>query len=163
VLGQRVGGVVAGGDHGRHQELPDAQGVARHEADVAVRGVREGGGLLGDGDLFLEVRLLESHEGDHDLGRRGHREPRRGVFPGEIRTTPDVGEHRDEVEDVLLKAIDGGVNDFVYGPNWTSVFSELQDQWAKIVTKDITVVEALENMQRYAVDDLEALGINVIE
>ena len=47
-------------------------------------GVREGGRLLLDGDLFLEMCLLQDHEDDLDLGRRGHREPRRRVRSGEV-------------------------------------------------------------------------------
>ena len=93
VLGQGVGGGVAGGDHGRHKELSGAQNVTCHQTDVAVGGPREGGGLLRDGDLLLEVSLLKGHEGDHDLGGRGHREPRRGVLPGEVLAAPDVREH----------------------------------------------------------------------
>ena len=55
-------------------------------------GVREGGLLL-DGDLFLEMCLLQDHEDDLDLGRRGHREPRRRVRSGDVFAAPDIGEY----------------------------------------------------------------------
>src|ERR671917_115352 len=73
VLGKGVGGVVARGDHGRHQELPGAEPVSRQEAHVAVGRDREGRGLLGDGHLLVEVRL-EGHERPHDLCGRRHRQ-----------------------------------------------------------------------------------------
>jgi hypothetical protein len=62
VLGQGVGGGVAGEDHGSHQQLPDAQGVAGHEADVAVGRGREGCGARRDGSLLVEVAPLQGHQ-----------------------------------------------------------------------------------------------------
>ena len=82
VLGQGVGG-GAGGDHSSHQQLPDAQGVAGHEADVAVGRGREGCGARRDGSLLVEICPPSGSPGSHDLGGRGHRKPRRGIFSGQ--------------------------------------------------------------------------------
>ncbi|MGP3963994.1 ABC transporter substrate-binding protein [Nonomuraea sp. 3N208] len=71
------------------------------------------------------------------------------------------GERRAEAKDVILKAVKAARDPWVVGPNYTGVFTELQDQWAQIVTKKITVREALEHMQKFTVDDLKAKNINV--
>ncbi|MFC5832767.1 ABC transporter substrate-binding protein [Nonomuraea insulae] len=71
------------------------------------------------------------------------------------------GERRGEAADIVLKAVQAGKDPWVLGPNYTGVFSELQDQWAKIVTKKITVRQALEHMQKFTVDDLKTKNINV--
>ncbi|MEV4110389.1 extracellular solute-binding protein [Nonomuraea sp. NPDC049695] len=71
------------------------------------------------------------------------------------------GERRAEAKDVILKAVKSARDPWVVGPNYTGVFTELQDQWAQIVTKRITVREALEHMQKFTVDDLKAKNINV--
>ncbi|MEV0616751.1 extracellular solute-binding protein [Nonomuraea sp. NPDC050404] len=71
------------------------------------------------------------------------------------------GERRGEAREVILKATKAGKDPWVVGPNYTGVFSELQDQWAKIVTKKITVRQALEHLQKFTVDDLKSKNINV--
>jgi hypothetical protein len=98
VLGECVSGVVAGGDQGRREQLPDAQGVARKEPDVAVEGGREGCGVTRDGHLVFEANLArldlpQGHERDHDLVRRAHREPFGGVLSGEVLATLGVRQH----------------------------------------------------------------------
>ncbi|MEV6036553.1 hypothetical protein AB0L65_35745 [Nonomuraea sp. NPDC052116] len=72
------------------------------------------------------------------------------------------GERKGEARGVILKATQSGRDPWVVGPNFTGVFSELQDQWAKIVTKEITVCRALEHMQKFTVDDLKSKNINVL-
>jgi multiple sugar transport system substrate-binding protein len=49
----------------------------------------------------------------------------------------------------------------VVGPNYTGVFAELQDQWANAVNGEITMVELLERMQDFTVEDLRSKNINV--
>ncbi len=62
-LGKGISSVVAGEDKGRREELPHAYNGASQEADVAVEGCREGGGVRGDGDLpgvrLPRLRLLQ--------------------------------------------------------------------------------------------------------
>ncbi|MGW5665303.1 ABC transporter substrate-binding protein [Streptomyces sp. NPDC003758] len=71
------------------------------------------------------------------------------------------GPYRPEAKTVILKAVASAKDSWVVGPNYTGVFAELQDQWAKIVTKKITVRQALEHMQTYTVADLKSKHINV--
>ncbi|MEE1799545.1 extracellular solute-binding protein [Streptomyces sp. JV176] len=71
------------------------------------------------------------------------------------------GERKSEARPVILKAVQGARDTWVVGPNYTGVFTELQDQWAKIVTKKITVRQALEHLQKFTVDDLKSKNINV--
>jgi hypothetical protein len=71
VFGKRVSGVVARGDQGRHQQLPNAQGIAGQEADVAVGRRRVSRRVFGDRHLLVEVGPVER---GHDLGGRGYRE-----------------------------------------------------------------------------------------
>ncbi|MET7328238.1 extracellular solute-binding protein [Nonomuraea sp. NPDC005650] len=71
------------------------------------------------------------------------------------------GARRGEAEQVILKAVKAGRDPWTVGPNYTGVFAELQDQWARIVTKKITVRQALEHLQKFTVDDLKAKNINV--
>lgn len=85
------------------------------------------------------------------------------VTPWVDSVVPDklFGEHKSEAREVILKSVEGAKDTWVVGPNYTGVFAELQDQWAKIVTKKITVQQALEHMQEFTVKDLKSKNINV--
>ncbi len=72
------------------------------------------------------------------------------------------GEHRDEARDVIMKSVEAGRDPWVVGPNYTGVFAELQDQWARAVNGEITMVELLERMQDFTVEDLRSKNINVV-
>ncbi|WP_105968135.1 ABC transporter substrate-binding protein [Streptomyces geranii] len=71
------------------------------------------------------------------------------------------GTHKSETKEVILKSVKAGRDSWVVGPNYTGVFAELQDQWAQVAAKKITVREALEHMQKFTVDDLKSKNINV--
>jgi len=71
------------------------------------------------------------------------------------------GTHKSEARGVILKSVEHAKSDWTVGPNYTGVFAELQDQWAKIVTKKMTVKQALEHLQEFTVDDLKSKNINV--
>ncbi|MFI7343163.1 ABC transporter substrate-binding protein [Streptomyces sp. NPDC050085] len=71
------------------------------------------------------------------------------------------GPHKSEARGVILKAFEHAKDSWTVGPNYTGVFAELQDQWAKIVTKKITVKAALQHMQEFTVRDLKSKNINV--
>ncbi|MCL8014951.1 ABC transporter substrate-binding protein [Streptomyces sp. AS02] len=85
------------------------------------------------------------------------------VTPWVDSTVPDklFGTHKSEARDVILKSVEHAKSNWTVGPNYTGVFSELQDQWAQIVTKKTTVKQALEHMQKFTVDDLKSKNINV--
>lgn len=71
------------------------------------------------------------------------------------------GTHKSEARGVILKSVEHAKSNWTVGPNYTGVFAELQDQWAKIVTKKMTVKQALEHLQEFTVDDLKSKNINV--
>src|SRR5690606_16458943 len=79
--GERVGGVGAGGQHERVQQVLDGQRVAG--AQVGDGGAAPGGVAdvgAGDGDLVGGVGLLEDHVRGHHLGEAGHRPAQVGVL-----------------------------------------------------------------------------------
>ncbi|WP_326613941.1 extracellular solute-binding protein [Streptomyces scopuliridis] len=78
-------------------------------------------------------------------------------------SVPDklFGEYKPEARDVILKAVESARDSWAVGPNYTGVFAELQDQWAKIVTKETTARQALEHMQTFTVADLKSKHVNV--
>ncbi|MEV6592104.1 ABC transporter substrate-binding protein [Streptomyces acidicola] len=56
----------------------------------------------------------------------------------------------------------GTINtDWTFGPNWTAMFTEMQDEWAAVVSKKQTVTDLLAHMQKWTVDDLKRRGISV--
>lgn len=71
------------------------------------------------------------------------------------------GERKSEARGVILKAVEGGIDPWIAGPNYTGMFAELQDQWAKVVAKKITMKAALEHMQKWTVADLKSKNIDV--
>ncbi|MEW1718032.1 extracellular solute-binding protein [Streptomyces sp. NPDC093109] len=71
------------------------------------------------------------------------------------------GDRKGEAKGVILKAVNGAKDTWTVGPNYTGVFAELQDQWAKVVTRKMTLRQALEHMQKFTVDDLKSKNINV--
>lgn len=85
------------------------------------------------------------------------------VTPWVASTVPDklFGPHKAEARGVILKSVESAKDSWTVGPNYTGVFAELQDQWAQIVTKKITVKDALQHMQTFTVQDLKSKNINV--
>ncbi|MFJ8019474.1 ABC transporter substrate-binding protein [Streptomyces sp. NPDC096311] len=73
------------------------------------------------------------------------------------------GTHKSEATGVILKAVAGGKDTWIAGPDYTGMFSELQDEWAKVVAKKTTMKAALEHMQQWTVADLKSKNINVAE
>ncbi|WP_052432914.1 ABC transporter substrate-binding protein [Streptacidiphilus carbonis] len=71
------------------------------------------------------------------------------------------GTHKSEAGGVILKAARSGRDTWVAGPDYTGMFAELQDQWAKVVTKQTTLQAALQHMQQWTVADLTSKHINV--
>ncbi|WP_240544261.1 extracellular solute-binding protein [Bifidobacterium sp. SO4] len=49
------------------------------------------------------------------------------------------------------------------GVNWSGMYKQLQDQWAKFLNKQVTGDEMLDYLQRWTVNDLKTKGINVRE
>ncbi|MDW6064822.1 hypothetical protein SAZ11_51565 [Streptomyces sp. FXJ1.4098] len=71
------------------------------------------------------------------------------------------GPRKSEARGVILKSVKAGRDNWVAGPNYTGMFAELQDQWAKVTAKKTTMKAALEHMQKWTVADLKRKNINV--
>jgi multiple sugar transport system substrate-binding protein len=64
-----------------------------------------------------------------------------------------------EVGAVIADAQADVIGKFEQGPNYDAWFPELQDQWGKFVAKQITLEQALANVESYIATDLENKGI----
>lgn len=64
-----------------------------------------------------------------------------------------------EVGAVIDEAQAKVIGSFERGPNYDAWFPELQDQWGKFIAKQITLEEALVNVEAYIATDLESKGI----
>jgi multiple sugar transport system substrate-binding protein len=49
-----------------------------------------------------------------------------------------------------------------YGPNYASMYSEMQKQWGKVMKKQLTVKDMLTSLQKWTVDDLNRKGIKAV-
>lgn len=65
-----------------------------------------------------------------------------------------------EVGTVIADAQADMIGKFEQGPNYDAWFPELQDQWGKFIAKQITLEEALANVEAYIATDLESKGID---
>jgi multiple sugar transport system substrate-binding protein len=73
------------------------------------------------------------------------------------------GSNYTEAVAVAEKASTQGVSGWVFGPDYTAMYQEAADWWAKVITKQITVVQMLQHLQQWTVSDLKSSGINVID
>jgi multiple sugar transport system substrate-binding protein len=64
-----------------------------------------------------------------------------------------------EVGKVIADAQANVIGTFERGPDYDAWFPQLQDQWGKFIAKQITLEEALSNVEDYIASDLEAKGI----
>ena len=64
-----------------------------------------------------------------------------------------------EVGKVIAKAQAAAVGKFERGPNYDAWFPEMQDQWGKAMAKQITLKEAMANVQTFITKDLDSKGI----
>jgi multiple sugar transport system substrate-binding protein len=60
---------------------------------------------------------------------------------------------------VIAKAQGAAVGKFERGPNYDAWFPEMQDQWGKAMAKQITLKEAMANVQTFITKDLDSKGI----
>ncbi|MDR6144054.1 multiple sugar transport system substrate-binding protein [Microbacterium foliorum] len=70
------------------------------------------------------------------------------------------GQSAEEVGEVIAEAQANVIGSFEGGPNYDAWFPQLQDQWGKVIAKQITVEQALENVEEYIASDLESKGIS---
>ena len=65
-----------------------------------------------------------------------------------------------QAAEVVKQAADT-VTPYATGANWSQMFKQLQDQWAKFLNKQVTGEQMLDTIQQYTVNDLQQKGINV--
>ncbi|MFF6784632.1 extracellular solute-binding protein [Streptomyces sp. NPDC012510] len=72
-----------------------------------------------------------------------------------------LGKNYEPAKTVVTDSLGTITTDWVFGPNWTAMFTELQSEWGKVVSKEQKVTDLLAHMQEWTVKDLKSRGINV--
>ncbi|MEU5887197.1 extracellular solute-binding protein [Streptomyces sp. NPDC047461] len=72
-----------------------------------------------------------------------------------------LGKNYEPAQQIVKDSLGTVTTDWTFGPNWTAMFTELQSQWGKVVSKKQTVTDLLAHMQEWTVKDLKSRGINV--
>ena len=73
------------------------------------------------------------------------------------------GANHAEAVKVAIEASKNIVTNWTYGPNYTAMYTEMADGWAKVITKQQKVTDLLEHMQEWTVNDLKKKGINAVD
>jgi multiple sugar transport system substrate-binding protein len=73
------------------------------------------------------------------------------------------GANHAEAVKVAKEASKNIAADWTYGPNYTAMYTEMADGWAKVITKQQKVTDLLEHMQEWTVNDLKKKGINAVD
>jgi len=93
------------------------------------------------------------------------------LYPALADTTPYVseivpakllGDNTAAASPVITGSISRIVTGWTFGPDWTAMGAEEANGWAKVLTKQETVVQLLEHMQTWTVNDLKSRGISVV-
>ncbi|GAB2859112.1 extracellular solute-binding protein [Streptomyces deserti] len=72
-----------------------------------------------------------------------------------------LGKNYEPAKKVVTDSLSTIRTGWTFGPNWTAMFTQMQDEWAKVVSKKQKVTDLLAHMQQWTVDDLKQRGINV--
>jgi multiple sugar transport system substrate-binding protein len=72
-----------------------------------------------------------------------------------------LGTNYEPAKKVVTDSLDTVTSDWVFGPDWTAMFTELQSGWAKVMNKQEKVTDLLAHMQEWTVKDLKSRGISV--
>ncbi|MFJ8062231.1 ABC transporter substrate-binding protein [Streptomyces sp. NPDC096142] len=72
-----------------------------------------------------------------------------------------LGTNYEPAKKVVTDSLGTVTSDWVFGPDWTAMFTELQTQWGKVVAKQEKVTDLLAHMQEWTVKDLKSRGISV--
>jgi multiple sugar transport system substrate-binding protein len=73
------------------------------------------------------------------------------------------GDNHAEAVQVATQASKDIAGDWTYGPNYTAMYTEMADGWAKVITKQQKVTDLLEHMQEWTVNDLKKKGSNAVD
>lgn len=72
-----------------------------------------------------------------------------------------LGKNYEPAKKIVTDSLGTVTTDWTFGPNWTAMFTEMQDEWAKVVSKKQKVTDLLAHMQEWTVNDLKQRGISV--
>ncbi|WP_328677216.1 ABC transporter substrate-binding protein [Streptomyces sp. NBC_00343] len=72
-----------------------------------------------------------------------------------------LGTNYEPAKKVVTDSLNTVTSDWVFGPDWTAMFTELQTGWAKVMNKQEKVTDLLAHMQEWTVKDLTSRGISV--
>ncbi|MFE3138459.1 ABC transporter substrate-binding protein [Streptomyces scopuliridis] len=72
-----------------------------------------------------------------------------------------LGKNYEPAKKVVTDSLGTVTTDWVFGPNWTAMYTELATGWAKVMNKEQKVTDLLAHMQEWTVKDLKSRGINV--
>jgi len=72
-----------------------------------------------------------------------------------------LGTNYEPAKKVVTDSLNTVTSDWVFGPDWTAMFTELQTGWAKVMNKQEKVTDLLAHMQEWTVKDLKSRGISV--
>ncbi|MFJ6895914.1 ABC transporter substrate-binding protein [Streptomyces hokutonensis] len=72
-----------------------------------------------------------------------------------------LGTNYEPAKKIVTDSLDTVTSDWVFGPDWTAMFTELQTGWAKVMNKEEKVTDLLAHMQEWTVKDLKSRGISV--
>ena len=72
-----------------------------------------------------------------------------------------LGKNYEPAKTVVTDSLGTVTDDWTFGPNWTAMFTEMQDEWAQVVSKKQKVTDLLAHMQEWTVKDLKSRGISV--
>ncbi|MEU2280771.1 extracellular solute-binding protein [Streptomyces sp. NPDC013178] len=72
-----------------------------------------------------------------------------------------LGKNYEPGKKVVTDSLATVTTDWTFGPNWTAMFTELQNGWGKVVNKQMKVTDLLAHMQEWTVKDLKSRGISV--
>jgi multiple sugar transport system substrate-binding protein len=79
------------------------------------------------------------------------------IVPGKL-----LGSNTAAAAPVIVDSVKAIVTGWTFGPDWDAMGAELTNGWAKVMTKQETVVQLLDHMQTWTVNDLKSRGISVV-
>lgn len=72
-----------------------------------------------------------------------------------------LGPDYQAAQKVVTDSLSTVTTDWTFGPDWTAMYAELANGWAKVITRQEKVTDLLAHMQQWTVADLTSRGINV--
>jgi len=82
-------------------------------------------------------------------------------YVAESISAPLLGPDYQAAQKVVTDSIGTVATSWTFGPDWTAMYDELANGWAKVLTKQEKLTDLLAHMQQWTVADLKSRGINV--